>query len=206
MADFEKLLGALHSEHAAFIIVGGVAATIHGSARLTSDLDIVYERTPENYARIVHALSPLQPYLRRLPPGLPFQFDSETLRNGLNFTLTTTAGPIDLLGEIAGSGTFESLIGQTVRVTIFGLDLLALDLEALIRAKRAAGRPRISRPLPNSKRSATSKGENPEAGQLGPTQHVGDIPLSRSRLPRPRSPRTGSNKTPRVIAVSRRDS
>jgi hypothetical protein len=91
MADFEKLLGALHSEHAAFIIVGGVAATIHGSARLTSDLDIVYERTSENYARIVHALSPLEPYLRGLPRGLPFQLDSETLRNGLNFTLSTTA-------------------------------------------------------------------------------------------------------------------
>ena len=55
MIDFEKLLGILHDGGVRFVIVGGVAATIHGSARLTSDIDVVYERSDQNIHRIVAA-------------------------------------------------------------------------------------------------------------------------------------------------------
>ena len=90
--DFETLLGSLSAGRVQFVIVGGVAATIHGSARLTSDVDVVYERGDENLGRLVAALSPLKPYLRGAPPGLPFHFDERTVRAGPNFTLTTLAG------------------------------------------------------------------------------------------------------------------
>jgi len=72
------------------------AATAHGSARLTVDLDVVYRRTSENIARLVSALAPLQPYLRGAPPGLPFDWSEVTIRKGLNFTLTTKLGALDL--------------------------------------------------------------------------------------------------------------
>jgi hypothetical protein len=75
--------------------VRGLAATIHGAARATYDVDVVYARTPENLSRIVAALAPLRPYLRGAPAGLPFTWDIETLSKGLNFTLTTTAGDLD---------------------------------------------------------------------------------------------------------------
>jgi hypothetical protein len=55
MTDFEALLRLLVEHDVAFIIVGGAAAIIHGSSRLTQDLDLVYERTPENIARLVAA-------------------------------------------------------------------------------------------------------------------------------------------------------
>src|SRR5713226_2303290 len=97
--DFERLLSALVVGRVEFVIVGGVAATLHGSARLTSDLDIVYERSSRNIARLVAALGPLAPYLRGAPPGLPFRLDEATIVAGLNFTLTTICGPLDLLGE-----------------------------------------------------------------------------------------------------------
>jgi hypothetical protein len=60
----------------------------------------------------------------------------------LNFTLTTSFGPLDLLGEIVGGGRYEDLIPNTIDVEAFGIRCKCLDLPALIRAKRAAGRPR----------------------------------------------------------------
>jgi hypothetical protein len=142
MTDFAALLRMLVSERVQFIVVGGAAAVAHGSARLTADLDIVYQRTPDNINRLVNALAAVTPYLRGAPPGLPFRWDEETLKRGLNFTLITTVGDIDLLGEITGGGRFEDLERHTVVLDIFGFRCHCLDIERLIHVKRAAGRPK----------------------------------------------------------------
>jgi hypothetical protein len=113
---------------------------VHGSARLTSDLDVVYERCPANLQRLVSALLPLQPYLRGAPPGLPFTFDVETIRRGLNFTLTTTAGPLDLLGELTGVGSYRDVYEVSEDVPLFRGNYRCINLNALIISKRAAGR------------------------------------------------------------------
>lgn len=142
MTDFAKLLGVLHDARVECIVVGGLAATIHGSARLTQDVDISYARSDANLERIVRALEPLAPYLRGAPPGLPFEWSIATLRTGLNFTLTTSAGALDLLGEIPGGGRYEDLLPHTIVVDLFSYEVRCLDLPTLIRTKRAAGRPR----------------------------------------------------------------
>ena len=140
--DFAGLLRSLLAADVEFILIGGLAGNVHGSARATYDVDVVYRRTPENLARIVTALAPLRPYLRGAPPGLPFTFDVETLRRGLNFTLITTSGDIDLLGEAAGVGAYDALLPVSELVSLFGLSCRCATLEALIRMKRAAGRPK----------------------------------------------------------------
>lgn len=142
MTDFEGLLRALVGGGVDFILVGGVAARALGSARLTHDLDVVYARTGENIGRLVRALEPLSPYLRGAPPGLPFRFDAQTVEKGLNFTLTTSLGALDLLGEITGGGGHHELLPHTVELQLFGLPCRCLNLERLIRVKRAAGRPK----------------------------------------------------------------
>lgn len=142
MTQLERLLAALHRARVEFIIVGGVAARAHGSSRLTDDLDVCYSRTPANLARLVDALAPLEPYLRGAPPGLPFEWSVATLRAGLNFTLATTAGAIDLLGEITGGGRYDQLLPHALEIEIFGHQTWLLDLPWLIRVKRAAGRPK----------------------------------------------------------------
>ena len=142
MTDFSALLRILTENKVEFIIVGGAAATALGSARLTFDLDIVYKRSKENIERIVNALQPITPYLRGAPPGLPFSWDVQTVQRGLNFTLTTTLGPLDILGEIAGGGGYDQLRLRTITVEIFGTECLCLNLESLIQVKRAAGRPK----------------------------------------------------------------
>lgn len=142
MTQLERLLRVLDEADVEFIVVGGIAATIYGSARLTQDLDLVYRRTPANLERLAGALQPYAPYQRGAPPGLPFLWDAETLRRGLNFTLSTTLGALDLLGEIAGGGTYENLLPDSHHVSAFGIEFLCLDLLRLIQVKRAAGRPK----------------------------------------------------------------
>ncbi|HUP62096.1 MAG TPA: hypothetical protein VNA69_16940 [Thermoanaerobaculia bacterium] len=142
MIEFRRLLESLERNEVAFVIVGGIAATLHGSARLTFDLDVVYERTPANLERLVAALAPFTPYLRGAPPGLPFRFDVETLRRGLNFTLTTSDGPVDLLGEVSGIGTYAVARERADKATMFGGTYYFLNLDALIISKKAAGRPK----------------------------------------------------------------
>jgi hypothetical protein len=135
------LLIVLHRAGVEFILVGGMAAIVHGAARVTFDLDIVYKRTRENYERLVAALTGLDPYLRGAPPGLPFYWDVETIEGGLNFTLITTLGAIDVLGEIAG-GDYQRLVPYVELRQAFGIDVPCLRLDKLIEVKRAAGRPK----------------------------------------------------------------
>jgi hypothetical protein len=140
--QFRTLLTALAANNVEFVIIGGLAATLHGSARVTYDLDIVYNRTPENLSKIVAALSPYQPYLRGAPEGLPFRFDVETLIRGLNFTFTTSVGPIDLLGELPGIGSYQAVHARAITATMFDRAYRFVDLEGLITSKKAAGRPK----------------------------------------------------------------
>lgn len=142
MTDFTALIRQLTENEVEFIIVGGAAATAHGSARLTLDLDVVYSRSATNISRIVKALQPLQPYLRGAPPGLPFEWSVETVQKGLNFTLTTKLGALDLLGEIIGGGGYDQLLAETIQIEVGGQKCLCLGLERLIQVKRAAGRPK----------------------------------------------------------------
>jgi predicted nucleotidyltransferase len=140
--DFAAALKRLSDAGVEFVIVGGFAATAHGSARVTYDLDIVYSRKPDNIARLVAALAGARPYLRGAPAGLPFRWDVSTVERGLNFTLTTDVGDIDLLGEITGGGGFEDLLPHSIQVHAFGLECRCLGLQRLIEVKRAAGRPK----------------------------------------------------------------
>jgi len=140
--DFQGLLRILTDGGVEFILIGGVAAAAHGSPRVTHDLDVVYKRTDENISRLVRVLEPLGPYLRGAPPGLPFHWETETIERGLNFTLTTSLGSLDLLGEVTGGGFFADLMPHTVVVKLHGIDCFCLDLDLLIKVKRAAGRPK----------------------------------------------------------------
>jgi hypothetical protein len=125
-----------------FIVIGGLAATIHGSAQATFDIDVVYSRKDDNIERLTSVLAPFNPYLRGAPPGLPFRLDAETVRRGLNFTLITTLGELDLLGEVTGGGTYEELLPYSADLEALGVRCRCVTLEKLIHLKRAAGRPR----------------------------------------------------------------
>jgi hypothetical protein len=148
MINPEEVLKALANARVNFVVIGGFAAVAQGSGLITRDLDICYERTPENLRNLVVALSPFHPRLRGAPKDLPFIFDNETLSKGMNFTLETDLGDIDLLGELAGVGGYKEVVSDASWMRLFNGSYRIASLDVLIRSKKAAGRPKDLIALP----------------------------------------------------------
>jgi hypothetical protein len=157
--QFERAVLALCDAEVEFVVIGGVAAALQGSAHLTFDIDFCYSRRSSNLRRLAAALSPFHPRLRDLPPELPFVWDEVTLRNGTVFTLVTEIGIIDLLAEVAGVGTYDDALARSTRATASGRSYRILNLRALIDSKRAAGRPKDLLMLPELEALAEAAGE-----------------------------------------------
>ena len=131
-----------------FVVIGGVAMYAHGSAHLTRDLDICYERSRENIERLATALSPYHARLRGVPADVPFHLDASTVTKGMNFTLITDLGDLDLIGEVAGLGQYSAVRDSSITLDLFGRSCRVLSLAGLIQAKRATGRGRDAAALP----------------------------------------------------------
>jgi len=134
-----------------FIVVGAYAAFAHGSSQLTHDLDICYERAPENLRKLASALAPHHPRLRGIAEHVPFIFDERTLSQGMNFTLQTDMGEIDLLGELSGIGQFTELAPDAENDHTSWEIVPHASLDAIIRSKRALVAPKTARCCLNSK-------------------------------------------------------
>jgi hypothetical protein len=123
-----------------FVVVGGIALVLRGSGRVTVDVDLCYARDRANLRRLAAALAPYRPRLRGAALELPFLCDDATLRSGLNFTLTTDLGDVDLLGEVIGIGGFGQVASGSTMLEVGRVPTRVLGLDALERSKRAAGR------------------------------------------------------------------
>ena len=148
MIDLKTAILALSTNNVDYVIVGGVAITLHATAYITRDLDFCYSRENENLTRLVNALGQFSPRPRDFPRDLPYIFDESTLRNGTNFTFETSIGDIDMLGEVKGIGGYKCAVQQSVIYEIYGTEVRALTLDALIIAKTAADRPKDHVVLP----------------------------------------------------------
>jgi len=138
--DYRSLVAALDDGHVDFVIVGAIALVLHGSARVTRDLDICYSREHANLERLARTLKPFAPTLRGAPDALPFVLDAATLKAGLNFTLQSKAGDLDLMGEITGIGSYPAVRRASIPMRVYDREIRVLSLDGLERAKRAAGR------------------------------------------------------------------
>lgn len=107
MVDLEKAIKSLASNNVEYVIVGGVAITLHSSGYITRDLDFCYSRKKANISRLYAALAPFNPVPRNWPVGLKFIFDVSSLRSGTNFIFETSIGDIDLLVEVKGVGDYK---------------------------------------------------------------------------------------------------
>jgi hypothetical protein len=145
---FEIAVQALVEAGVDFALIGGWAAILNGSVTTTRDLDICYARSPENLRRLAEALAPYKPRPRDFPSGLPFVWDTVMLGNTTALTLATELGPVDLLAEVAGLGSFDQVKASSKLVDAFGCRVWTLNLKGLIAAKRAAGCPKDLHALP----------------------------------------------------------
>jgi hypothetical protein len=137
-----RLMRTLTAHGVRYVVIGGVAAAAHGSPSDTYDLDITYERTPDNLQRLAAALVELKARLRGADDDVPFQLDAQTLEAGDHFTFTTVAGDFDILGTPSGSEGFDRLSANAVPTDFDGLVVLVASVDDLIRMKLAAGRPK----------------------------------------------------------------
>ena len=140
--EFSELLARLHAAKVRYVLIGGLAMILHGSAHVTQDIDISYARDPENYEALSNVLKSIHARLRNAPPDLPFLLDSQTFRNTQNLTLETEFGSFDLLGQISGISSFDELYKGSTETLIDDVPVRIASLDDLIKMKRAANRPK----------------------------------------------------------------
>ncbi|HEX8857138.1 MAG TPA: nucleotidyl transferase AbiEii/AbiGii toxin family protein [Thermoleophilaceae bacterium] len=138
--DPRALLEALTRRGVDFVVVGGFAAVVHGSPRLTQDLDITYATDRVNLAALAEVLLELGARLRQVDEDLPFEPDERALARTEMLTLTTSAGALDLLAKPAGAPAYARLRERAERVDLGGMAVLVASIEDLVAMKRAAGR------------------------------------------------------------------
>jgi hypothetical protein len=149
--SFREVLDALHENQVECIIIGGVALILHGSTRVTLDIDILYNRSRENIQRLVDALMPFGPKLRLARNEKPIDspFDANTIWNGANFTLWTSDFDIDLLATTEDLPSYEAVLPDSeVIETNGGRTFRILSLDALLRIKRRLNRLKDQLALP----------------------------------------------------------
>ncbi len=142
MGSTLDILSRLEASEVDFVLVGGMAGVVHGSSQVTEDLDVCAPLSRENVERIIRAIGDLRPRWRMLPQNPTIPLDAALLSTYKNLYTITDMGQLDILNEITGVGSFEEVKRQSVTLSVVGMTCRVMSLDALIRAKRAMGRPR----------------------------------------------------------------
>ena len=136
--SFREILEVLNQHHVEYIVVGGVAAVIHGAPTTTFDLDALVRLNQVNAERLAMALSQLEARFREhqklMHPTI------EDILAGGHLLLMTRAGPLDVLGFIGENQRYEDLFDASSEIEMNVGSLRVLDLEALIAEKKRMGR------------------------------------------------------------------
>jgi hypothetical protein len=139
LPKFRETLEVLDRNRVECIVVGGVAAVLQGVPISTLDTDIVYRRTADNIERLVAALRELEAIYRD-PAGRRIEPDATRFAAGGHHLFATRFGPLDVLATIGANRTYEDLEEHATRYALEGMNVLLLDLQAIIETKEQAGR------------------------------------------------------------------
>ncbi|MEO8194213.1 MAG: hypothetical protein ABI681_10190 [Gemmatimonadales bacterium] len=142
--DPERLMRVLSSHKVQFVLIGALAARLHGFPRLTADADITPAEDRTNLERLAAALRELEAkvYTESVPEGLVFDCSAATLGRARMWNLVTNAGRLDVAFMPAGTKGYADLAKGAEEFEAFGVRFLAASIDDIIRSKEAAGRPR----------------------------------------------------------------
>ena len=142
--DPERILTVLARHEVRYILIGALAARLHGSPRLTADADITPATDRGNLEKLAAALREMNArvYTESVPEGLSFDCSASTLGRAQMWNLVTDAGRVDIAFRPSGTDGFDDLARQAVAFEVFGVELLAASLPDIIRSKEAADRPK----------------------------------------------------------------
>jgi hypothetical protein len=138
--DINRLLQRLCDADIDFVIVGGFAATLHGSSLVTRDLDVCATLSSENVAKLRDALRDLKPAHRMTSQKISFLDNPDPGVEIRNLYLRTDFGPVDILTSILGVGEFDRVRAASIEVELFERTCRVMSLDDLILAKEALGR------------------------------------------------------------------
>ena len=146
----DELFACLDRHRVQYVLIGGLAAVLHGSPLPTVDADICPSRTPDNLERLAAALDEIDARIRAAdtPEGVPFPRHATFLAGVELLNLTTRVGDVDLAFTPAGTTGFDDLARRAVAMTLHGSIVGVAALEDVIRSKEAANRPKDQRALP----------------------------------------------------------
>jgi predicted nucleotidyltransferase len=140
MKNPNQLLQFLLENNLDFVLVGGIAAVVHGSAQVTQDLDICLLTKSGAVEELRRILAQLHPKHRMTPQKLSFLTEPRDISSINNIYLDTDLGPLDILSEIKGVGSFERVKKDAITAKVFGFSCKVISLDDLIAAKKAMGR------------------------------------------------------------------
>lgn len=138
---FDEILRVLKQQDVEFVVVGGIAAILHGAPLTTQDLDVVYSVSAENISRLDRALTELKAYYLD-PAGRHIEPSVQRLASMKIHLLRTCFGRLDLLRAIGDGLTFDRLVNTSKILDVYGHDVRVLDLAVIIESKEHAGRPK----------------------------------------------------------------
>lgn len=152
----DEVIRVLHEHEVRFVLIGGLAATLHGAVHPTFDVDITPDATPENLERLSAALRALEARIRveGIAGGLLFDHDAKSLARMTMVNLVTRAGDLDIAMHPAGVCTFAEWNAHAIDLVVLGVPVRVAGLDEIIRSKQAAGREkdRVTLPLLRSLR------------------------------------------------------
>lgn len=137
-----RLLEHLARHGIDFVVVGGVAAALHGSDRSTFDLDVCPAQDAENLEALGAALIEIDARLRGIEEDLPFVPDGRSLAGIEILTLSTSLGSLDVIVRPHGSPPYAALARRATRLEIGPAPVLVASMEDLIAMKRESDRPK----------------------------------------------------------------
>lgn len=148
--DPERIVGALSRNGVAYVLIGALAARLHGFPRVTADIDITPDANASNLERLASALRELHAsvFTESVPEGLPFDCSAKSLGRAAMWNLVTDAGRMDIAFVPSGTTGFDDLAENAERFRVFGAEILVASLADIIRSKAAANRPQDRQDLP----------------------------------------------------------
>jgi hypothetical protein len=155
---FLGLLRALLRHGVDFLVVGGVAAQLEGAPILTFDLDVLYDKKPENLEHLLAVLKELKAHYRD-PAGRHIEPDMDKLRTFRMHLLLTELGALDVLSAIGSGLTYQDLVDRTVVYELEEMRVRVLELAAVIETKEQANRDKDRAVLPVLKQTLTMKAQ-----------------------------------------------
>jgi hypothetical protein len=143
-------LRVLAAHDVRFVVIGGYATVLHGSALFTYDADVCPARDSDNLTHLCAALEEMDARLRAIdePDGVPFSCSDQFLAQMTMLNLTTRFGDFDLSFRPAGVGGYEALVERAVDFDVGGLVVSVAGLDDIIHSKETADRAKDRAALP----------------------------------------------------------